>query len=138
MDFVVASIHQLVKSADRAASTRRLVSALEHPSVRLIGHPSTRRLGHRPPLDIDWDEVFATAKAHGKALELNSSPERLDLEEGLLRRAAAAGIPIFVDTDAHAPGMFGNIEYGVMQARRAGLLATQVANTRPLASLLEA
>jgi DNA polymerase (family 10) len=136
MDFVVASIHQIVRSADRAANTRRLVRALEHPAVKVIGHPSTRRLGMRPGLDIDWDEVFDAARRHGKAMELNSSPERLDLDEGLSRRAAALGIPIFIDTDAHAPGMFGNIEYGVMQARRAGLLAQSVANTKPLSSLL--
>jgi DNA polymerase (family 10) len=131
LDWVVASIHQRGKD-DRAASTLRLVRALEHPKVSVIGHPSTRRLGQRPPLDIDWEAVFEAAKAHGKALEINSAPERLDLNEVHAARAAALGIPIVIDTDAHAPGMFDNIEYGVMVARRAGLSPAQVLNTRPV------
>lgn len=129
MDFVVASIHQRGKD-DRTHNTNRLLRALEHPCVHLIGHPSTRRLGLRPPLDIDWEAVYDAAKKHGKALELNSSPERLDLDEPKLARAAALGIPIFIDTDAHAPAMFDNVEFGVMQARRAWLRAEQVVNTK--------
>jgi DNA polymerase (family 10) len=129
LDFVVASIHQRGKD-DRAASTLRLVRALEHPRVTVIGHPSTRRLGMRPPLDVDWEAVFEAAKKHGKALELNASPERLDLDEVKLARAKALGIPIFVDTDAHSTGMLDNIEYGVMIARRARLAPADVLNTR--------
>lgn len=129
MDFVVASIHQRGKD-ERKSNTLRLVRALEHPSVHLIGHPSTRRLGLRPPLDIDWEAVYETAQKHGKALELNSSPERLDLDEIRLARASALRIPIFIDTDAHAPTMFDNIEFGVMQARRAWLKPEHVVNTK--------
>jgi len=128
LDWVVASIHQRGKD-DREESTRRLVRALEHPCVNAIGHPSTRRLGQRPPLDIDWEAVFEAARAHGKALEINSAPERLDLNEVHAARAAALGIPLVIDTDAHATGMFGNIEYGVMVARRAGIRPGQVLNT---------
>ncbi|MEK7470091.1 MAG: DNA polymerase/3'-5' exonuclease PolX [Planctomycetota bacterium] len=129
MDFVVASIHQRGKD-DREANTKRLVRALEHPCVKVIGHPSTRRLGLRPPLDIDWEAVYETAIKHGKALELNSSPERLDLDEIKVARASSLGIPIFIDTDAHSTGMFDNIEFGVMQARRAWLKPEQVVNTK--------
>jgi len=134
LDVVVAAIHQMVRG-DREAHTKRLVRALEHPRVHVIGHPSTRRLGMRPGLDIDWEQVFAAAKKHGKALELNSSPERLDLDETHLARAKALGIPILIGTDSHGVAMLENIEYGVHMARRARLEPADVMTTRKLKDL---
>ncbi len=97
LDVVLAAVHSRFKQ-DRATMTSRIVRALEHPHVDILVHPTGRRLGTREPYDVDLDAVFAAAKQHGKAVEINSSPERLDLPDTHARRAAEHGIP---DRDQH-------------------------------------
>ena len=135
LDVVLAAVHSRFKQ-DRAAMTRRIVRALEHPHVDILVHPTGRRIGTREPYDVDLDAVFATARQHGKALEINCSPERLDLPDAHARRAGEHGIPIAVSTDTHGLNELDHIELGITTARRAWLGPAQVLNTRPLAELL--
>jgi DNA polymerase (family 10) len=135
LDVVLAAVHSRFKQ-DRAAMTSRIVRALEHPHVDILVHPTGRRLGTREPYDVDLDAVFAAAKAHGKAVEINSSPERLDLPDAHARRAAEHGIPIAISTDTHGLSELDHIDLGITTARRAWIGPDQVLNTRPLDALL--
>jgi DNA polymerase (family X) len=82
--------------------TRRLIAAMEHPCVNIIGHPTTRSLGRRPLVDFDVDAVFAAAARTGTALEINAFPDRLDLDDALVRRARDHGVVFAIGTDAHS------------------------------------
>jgi DNA polymerase (family 10) len=136
LDLVLAAVHSRFKQS-RAEMTARIVRALEHPHVDVLAHPTGRRLGTREPYDVDLEAVFAAARAHGKAVEINSSPERLDLSETHARRAAELGIPLAISTDTHDLSELDHLELGLAVARRAWLTSAQVLNTRPLAELLD-
>lgn len=129
LDFVVASIHSGLNQ-DRERLTERLCRALAHPLVDAIGHPTGRRIGLRPPYAIDFDRVLEHALQHHKALEINASPGRLDLNDEFAARAKEAGVLLVINTDAHATDELEHMKYGVWVARRAGLEAKQVLNTR--------
>ena len=116
--------------------TARIVRALANPHVDILGHPTGRRLGSRDPYDVDFDAVFASARAHGKAMEINGSPERLDLNDVHARRAAEAGVLLSISTDTHYLSELDNVDLGVAVARRAGLGRAQILNTRSLDDLL--
>lgn len=133
-DWVVASLHYGQKQS-REQLTARILGALANPHVDAIGHPTGRLLGQRPPYDVDLAAVIDAAARYGKALELNAHPVRLDLSEMNLIAASAANIPICINTDAHNLDGFDVLRYGVLQARRAGLLRDQVLNTWPLERL---
>ncbi len=133
-DWVLASLHYGQRQP-RERITRRLIAAIKNPVVSAIGHPTGRLIGKRPPYDADMEEVFKAAADHGCALELDGQPDRLDLNDVDAAAAKAKGIPIVVDSDAHSVHELGNMENGVFQARRAGLTAADVANTRPWAAL---
>jgi DNA polymerase (family 10) len=135
LDVVVASVHSRFKQ-DRATMTARIVKALANPHVDILGHPTGRKLGTREPYDVDLDAVFAAARAHGKAIEINASPERLDLGDLHARRAAEAGVLLSISTDTHYLSELDNADLGVAVARRAWLGPHQVLNTRPLDELL--
>jgi len=135
LDVVLAAVHSRFGQS-RAEMTARLVRALEHPSMHVLAHPTGRRLGSREPYDVDLEAVFAAARAHGKAVEINASPERLDLTDTHARRAAALGVPVAISTDTHYLRELDNVDLGIGVARRAWLEADQVLNTRPLEALL--
>jgi len=135
LDVVLAAVHSRFKQS-REAMTTRIVRALGHPRVNVLVHPTGRRLNTREPYDVDLEAVFAAAQAHGKAVEINSSPERMDLSDVHARRAGALGLPVAVSTDTHSLRELDNLELGIGIARRAWLSADQVLNTRPLADLL--
>jgi DNA polymerase (family 10) len=116
--------------------TARIVRALGHPHVDVLAHPTGRLIGSREPYDVDMEAVFAAARAHGKAIEINSSPDRLDLSDVHARRAAELGIPIAISTDTHYLSNFDFLQYGLAVARRAWIGPAQVLNTRPVADLL--
>ena len=128
-DWVVASVHY-GQSQPLERITRRIVDALAHPSVSAIAHPTGRLIGERNPYQVDMDAVIAAARRHGKCLELNAHPRRLDLTDVACAAAKAAGVPVVIATDAHNIGGLDAIRYGVLQARRGGLTAADVANTR--------
>jgi DNA polymerase (family X) len=135
LDVVVASVHSRFKQ-DRATMTARIVRALENPHVDILGHPTGRKLSSRDPYDVDLEAVFAAARAHGKAVELNASPDRLDLNDVHARHAAEAGVLLAISTDTHYLSELDSIDLGVAVARRAWIGPHQVLNTRPLDDLL--
>jgi DNA polymerase (family 10) len=129
-DFIIASVHYGQKQS-RAEITARILDAIENPHVSMIAHPTGRLLNRREAYDVDLDAVFAAAKQHRKLLELNANPWRLDLNDIFCATAKEHGIPIVINTDAHATDELAQMRYGILQARRAGLAASDVANTRP-------
>ncbi len=127
LDFVVASIHTALQ-LDHAAQTRRILRAVSHPLVTVLGHPTGRLLLARPGYSFDLEAVADAAAANGTFLEINASPGRLDLSPPLVRRAAARGARFCINPDAHEARGFGDVALGVAQARRAGLRVDQVLN----------
>jgi DNA polymerase (family 10) len=133
-DLTVASIHSHF-GLSREAMTRRLVRAIEHPSVHVIGHLTTRQIGRRDPIDVDLDAVFAAAGRAGTAIEINAYPERLDLRDELAWAARRHGVRFAIDTDAHAVGHLDLMPFGVGVAQRAWLTREDVINAWPLTRL---
>ena len=134
LDWVVASVHSSFQM-DSATMTRRILCAVEHPLVDVLGHPTGRKITRRQPYAVDMEQVIEAAARTGTMLEINASPDRRDLNEVHARAAATAGIPIVINCDAHRIAGFEVARYGVATARRAWLTAPQVANTRPWAEL---
>jgi DNA polymerase (family 10) len=129
LDWVIASVHSSFRmQAERM--TKRIVRAIEHPLVDAIGHPSGRKLEERAPYEVDLERVIEAALTTGTMLEINSNPDRRDLNETAARAAAQAGVPIVINSDAHRPKGFAVARYGIATARRAWLTAADVANTR--------
>jgi DNA polymerase (family 10) len=129
-DWVVASVHY-GQNQPSEQITRRILGALENPHISAIAHPTGRLIGRRKPYDVDLEAVFAAAVEHGKLMELNSNPARLDLNDLHCVAAKRHGIPIVISTDAHSTDGLNVLRYGILQARRAGLTKDDVANTRP-------
>ena len=128
-DWVLASVHYGQKQP-RQQITERILEALENPHVDCIAHPTGRLLNRREPYDVDLDAVFATAKKQRKFLELNANPYRLDLNDVYCSAAKQQGIPLVIDTDAHSVDGLAVMRYGILQARRGGLMKGDIANTR--------
>jgi DNA polymerase (family 10) len=128
-DWVVASVHY-GQNQSRDQITRRIVDALANPYVSAIAHPTGRLLNRRAAYEVDLAAVFRAARQHGKLLELNANPARLDLDDQASAAAQALGVPIVISTDAHSVEGLGAMRYGVLQARRGGLTRRDVANTR--------
>jgi DNA polymerase (family 10) len=134
LDVVLVSVHTLL-DLPAVAQTTRILTALQHPRVHILAHPTGRLINRRDPVAFDLDEVMHCAKERGVALELNAHPHRLDLRDTHLIRARELGISIVISTDAHTTRDLDYMRYGVEQARRAGLEAGDVLNTRPLPEL---
>ena len=115
--------------------TARMIAAVEHPLVDVIGHPTGRKIETRVPYAVDMEQVIAAAAKAGTMLEINAAPDRRDLNELHARAAAQAGVLIVIDSDAHSVRNLELMRYGVATARRAWLTPEQVANTRPWAEL---
>jgi DNA polymerase (family 10) len=131
LDWVVASVH----SAREKDPTERVLAAMDHPHVDLIGHLTGRKIGKRGPVDIDLEQVFAKALETKTFLEINSQPDRLDLRDSHARAAAEAGVPLCVDSDGHSTGALAYVELGIGQARRGWVTKEQVVNTRSWAGI---
>jgi DNA polymerase (family 10) len=130
-DLCVASVHSNF-DLPRAEMTRRFLTACENPRVNIIGHPTTRRIGRRPPVDVDFGELFRACARTGTALEINASPQRLDLPSDHIRAARDAGVVFAIDSDAHSVADQGNMPYGVGAAQRGWLTPDDAINTWPL------
>ncbi len=129
LDWVIASVHSSFRMpAD--AMTDRIVRAVEHPLVDAIGHLSGRKIEHRLPYEFDFERIIEAAAWTGTMLEINSNPDRRDLNEVHARAAAAAGIPIVINCDAHRVKGFEVARFGIATARRAWLTAADVASTK--------
>lgn len=133
LDLVVASPH----SALDGDGTKRIIQAISHPEVDIIGHPTGRQLGRRPGMDLDVDRVADAAAEHGTALEVNANPRRLDLRGSAVQAAIETGATIVIDTDAHRPASYSLVRYGVHTARRGWAEASDVLNTWPYDDLKE-
>jgi DNA polymerase (family 10) len=120
---------------DSKTMTNRILRAVENPLVDAIGHLSGRKIERRRPYAFDSARVIDAAARTGTMLEINSSPDRRDLNEVHARAAAAAGVPIVINCDAHRVGGFEVARYGIATARRAWLTAGDVANTGPWADV---
>jgi DNA polymerase (family 10) len=127
-DLVVASLH-VGRRQPRDQLTQRVMTALHSPHVDVIAHPSGRKVLRRPDLDLDWETVYAEAARTGTVLEMNGSPDRLDLAVERARRAVAAGCLLSIDSDAHRIRELDFLAWGVSQARRAWVEPETVVNT---------
>jgi DNA polymerase (family 10) len=130
-DWVIAVLHYGLKQP-REQIMKRLLNAVKNPHVDVIGHPSGRLLTRRGGADIDYATLFKAAADNGVLMEINAHPSRLDLDDVQTAAAKDHGIPIVISTDAHSPHGLDVMEFGVYQARRAGLEKKDVANTRTL------
>lgn len=137
LDWVVGSVHQWM-TQPRAQMTERIVTAVRSGRISALGHPTGRLIGTREPFDIDLDAIFAACADAGVALEINASPERLDLDATLLRRAQLDPRQWFtINSDAHSTRGLDMLQYGVMTARRGWLPASRILNTLPLDVFLQ-
>ncbi len=137
LDLVIGSVHSYMNQ-EPAEMTDRLLRALECPHLRVLGHPTGRVLLHRDPFAFDFDAVAAEAARKNVYLEINASPERLDLTASLIRAAKAKGCKFAIDTDAHHPKHLANMRYGVSMARRGWLEASDILNTQSVAHFARA
>jgi DNA polymerase (family 10) len=136
LDLVIGSVHSYM-NLEAAEMTDRILRALECPHLRVLGHLTGRMLMARDPYPFDFDRVATEAARRDVWLEINASPERLDLFDSLLRNAKSKGCRFVISTDAHHPRHLLNMRYGVTMARRGWLEAGDVVNTLPLAEFLE-
>jgi DNA polymerase (family 10) len=134
LDWIVASVHTSF-GMDEQAMTERMIAAIEHPLVDVIGHPTGRLIERRAPYALDLDAIFAAAARTGTMLEINANPDRRDLSDVHARAAVRAGVMLAIDSDAHRIRTLANMRWGVATARRAWLTAEHVANTRSWADL---
>jgi DNA polymerase (family X) len=127
-DWCLASVHDHFE-LDRAAQTRRIVTAMQEPSVRMIGHPAARMIGARPPIDLDLDLLFAAAEATGTALEINGGLPRLDLSVDALRKARGRDFELVLTSDAHHADELERVQFAALNAERAWTDPARVVNT---------
>ncbi len=137
LDLVIGSVHSHM-NMEAAEMTDRLLRALECPQLRILGHPTGRILLHRDPFPFDFDRIVAEAVRRGVWLEINASPERLDLNATLVRTAKAKGARFTISTDAHHPSHLKSMRYGVSTARRGWLGPADILNTLPAAQFAAA
>jgi len=130
LDWVIVSLHtRLQQPAEEM--TKRVLRALDHPAVNVMGHPTTRRFGIREAAAFDLEQVIERAALRGVAMEINAQPQRTDLSDVNARRARARGVSLTLSTDAHSTQELGFMRYGVFNARRAGLTKGDILNTLP-------
>ena len=114
--------------------TRRVLAAMENPNVHVIGHPTGRLVGGREALRLNMEAVMQKAAETGTALEINSQPARLDLDDVNARRALELGAMLIIDTDSHHPNQLQNMRFGIAVAQRAWVGPENVLNTRDIRS----
>lgn len=135
-DYVVASVHTGFNMSSEEM-TARICKALAHPATTMLGHATGRLLLRRDGYKVDLDQVLKAAAKHGKMIEINAHPVRLDLDWIHVKRAKAMGIPLVINPDAHSTGELALIEFGIDVARRGWLEAADVFNTKPLAEVMK-
>ncbi|MGE5617835.1 MAG: DNA polymerase/3'-5' exonuclease PolX [Sphingomonadaceae bacterium] len=135
LEIVVAAVHSLFEQS-RQRMTDRILRAFENPYLDILAHPTGRLLNKRSGYPVDLERVLQAAAERGIALEINASPDRLDLDDVWARRAKELGVLLSIDTDAHSAGNLNSIRYGIAVARRGWLEARDVLNTLPLEQML--
>ncbi|QJW48479.1 histidinol-phosphatase [bacterium BFN5] len=130
-DFVIASVHSAFKQ-DEATMTKRIIKAMNNPYVSILGHMTGRMLLKRPGYQVDIPEILAVAAQTGTMIEINANPRRLDLDWRWHSLAKELGVLFTINPDAHAAAELSYMNYGVNVARKGGLSAEDIANTRPI------
>lgn len=136
LDWVGISVHSHF-NLPRQEQTKRVIKAMSNPHVHCLFHPTGRLIGKREPIDLDLDEVMAAAKKYHVALEINAYPDRSDLRDVHVRAAVRAGVPLVINTDAHAPQHFGYLPLGEAIARRGWATKKDILNAWPLKKFRE-
>lgn len=136
LDFVIASPHVKMRMP-REQMTERMLRAVGHPAVSILGHPTGRRPGTRPGADYDTEAVFREAARRGVLIEIDCDPNRVDVGPELAARALALGCDFALDSDAHAPRDFGYIELGLWVPEAAGVPQEKIVNWLPVERLRE-
>ncbi|MGH7163665.1 MAG: DNA polymerase/3'-5' exonuclease PolX, partial [Planctomycetota bacterium] len=127
LDFVIASVHSSF-GQDEATMTERIVRAVRHPCVDILGHPTGRLLLRRDGYAVDVERVLQAAAESGCAVELNANPRRLDLDPSHIGRARALGVRVPICPDAHSAEGMDDVDWGVRAGRHGGLTAADVPN----------
>lgn len=135
LDFVIGSVHSRFNMS-AAEMTARMMAAMDHPALTIVGHPTGRLLLSREPYALDLDRVIAHAAARGVALEINGDPHRLDLDWRVLPAARAAGVMLSIGADAHSIAGLAHVHSGIAVARKGGLGPQDVLNTRSVEEFL--
>ena len=135
-DFVIAGIHSNFKMP-KEKMTERIIKAMKNPNVDIVSHPTGRILKRRDEYQIDFDKILRVAKETGTILEINSFPERLDLNAENIRQAKEAGVKMVINTDSHHKDQLRFIEFGIAQARRGWAERDDIINVHPLEKLLK-
>ncbi|MFH1451088.1 MAG: hypothetical protein ABIF89_00570 [bacterium] len=135
LDYVIAGIHSQLKM-EKENMTKRIITAMENPNVDIISHPTGRLLKRREEYQIDFDKILQSARKTGTILEINSSPERMDLMDKNIRKTKEAGVKMVINTDAHEKNQMKLIKLGISQARRGWATKKDIINAWPLLKLL--
>lgn len=136
LDYVIAGVHSNMKM-DKEKMTERIIKAMKNPHVDIISHPTGRIIQRRDEYLIDFDKILKVAKETGTILEINSFPNRLDLKDVNIRKAAAAGVKMVIDTDSHHLDHLRFMKFGISQARRGWAEKEDIINSQPLEKLLK-
>ncbi|HDZ54198.1 MAG TPA: DNA polymerase/3'-5' exonuclease PolX [Candidatus Nealsonbacteria bacterium] len=136
LDYVIAGIHSSFKM-EKDKMTERMIEAMKNPNIDIISHPTGRLIQRRDEYQIDLGKIFRAAKETGTILEINSCPERLDLNDRNIRKAKEAGVKMIINTDSHHIDQLRYIEYGIAQARRGWATAEDIINVYPLAKMIK-
>lgn len=131
LDFALVSLHSSF-GGTKDAMTKRVLSALSHPKVKIFAHPTARKLNEREGVELDWDKLFEFCLSNNKFIEINASPSRLDLPDTLVREAVERGVMLTIDTDSHHVDHMDLMPYGVSVARRGWATKDDILNTRSL------
>lgn len=128
LDYAIVSLHSSFRMP-REEMTKRVLRALDHPKVKILGHPTGRKLGERAGVELDWEKIFSFCLEQSKWLEINAWPERLDLPDSLVREAVIRGVKMIICTDSHAATQMNLMRYGVSVARRGWSEKSDIVNT---------
>jgi DNA polymerase (family 10) len=135
LDFALVSIHSSF-GLPRDKMTQRVLKAFSNPKVKIFAHPTARKLNERNGIDLDWERIFEECVKRNIWLEINSSPDRMDLPDILVHEAIKKGIKLTIDTDSHHVDAMDNLKWGISVARRGWCEAKDIANTRSLSDIL--
>ncbi|HKV44060.1 MAG TPA: PHP domain-containing protein, partial [bacterium] len=136
LDLVIGSVHSRFRMTE-AEMTRRVIAAMQNAHLDILGHPTGRLVGQRPPFELDLEAVIEAARKTETVLEINASPDRLDLKDAHVRLARDHGALFEIGTDAHRQDHLRAMEYGIGTARRGWVEAPSVINTWPLTQLVD-
>jgi len=136
LDYVIAGVHSQMKM-EKSRMTERIIKAMRNPNIDIISHLTGRIMKYRDEYQIDFDKILKVAKETGTILEINSTPERLDLKDTNIRKAKEMGVRMIINTDSHQKEQMAQIEYGIGQARRGWAEKEDIVNTQSLEKLLK-